>query len=103
MAQPYRVARPERPKLHPAFTVRKLDGKRIEHLIEFDSKGKKHVKDVEVDAGYMVYMRNGHSIRVKTDADLKRLGFDQTIPLQDDNGDVHYEIPNLVVTEPEDA
>lgn len=103
MAQRFSVARPLKEQYRPAFTVKKLDGKRTEELITWDNKGQKQVKLVEVDAGYMVYMRNGHSIRVRDEANLKRLGFDQTIPLVDDEGESVAEIPNLIITEPEDA
>lgn len=103
MAQRYSVARPEKEKVRPAFMVKKLDGKRKEEIITFDNQGKKQIKTVEVDAGYMVYMRNGHSIRIRNDADLQRLGFDQTIPLLDDEGEAKGDMPNYINLDVADA
>lgn len=79
-----RVAATPQRRIKPAFTVQKLEGKRKMTLIGRDAKGNKQEKVVEVDAGYMVKFSKGHSIRVANDAELKRLGFDQTIPLIDD-------------------
>lgn len=95
-----RIAQPERRKIVPAFIVQKLEGK-VEHTVYgFDAKGKKKETTSEIDAGFMVsFPAKGHSIRIRTPADLKRLGFDQTIPLVDansDNDDVEGEIPNLI-------
>ncbi len=94
------VAAPNQRRIVPAFTVRKLDGKVERPMIKFDSKGKKHEEIVKVDAGYLVsFPTKGHSIRVKDAAELKRLGFDRTIPLVEDgtdNDDVLGFIPNSV-------
>lgn len=97
------IATPDAPKIRPAFTVRKLDGKRKFLLWSFDSKGKKVAKEVEEDAGFMVRFAKGHSIRVRTEADLKRLGFDRTIPLVDMNHDgfVMGAIPNDILEDAE--
>ena len=44
---------------------------------------------VEVPYGYNVYFPAGHRIRVRTDAELKRLGFDKPAELIDEEtGDV---------------
>ncbi len=95
MAAPYQVAAPSKPRPKPAFTVQKLEGKRVENIITFDAKGKRSVQSVEKEAGYLVrFPHKGHSIRVKTDDDLKRLGFDQTIPVLDDDGEVVFDMDN---------
>lgn len=94
-----RIAAPQKMRIVPAFMVQKLEGKYTRTLIQFDKEGKKHDKQVEVDAGYLVsFPMKGHSIRVKDAKELERLGFDQTIPLVDDgdNDDVHGFIPNTI-------
>lgn len=94
------IASPEARRIVPAFTVEKLDGKVERTIIAFDKEGKKYDKTVSVDAGYMVkFPVKGHSIRVKDAAELKRLGFDKTIPLVDansENDDIVGTIPNSV-------
>lgn len=95
-----RVAAPQRQRIVPAFVVKKLDGTVERTLIQFDKEGKKYNKQVKVDAGYLVsFPSKGHSIRVKNAEELRRLGFDQTIPLIDDSNDdddVLGYIPNSV-------
>lgn len=87
------MAAPAQKKYVPAFVVEKLDGQIERQLITFDEKGKKHIKTVKVDAGYLVKFPpkgrgdKGHSIRVGTAEELARLGFDQTIPIVDMDGD----------------
>ncbi len=84
-----RMARPARAQFKPAFTVRKLDGKRKKIVHGFDAKGNRTEKEVEVDAGFLVeFPIKKQSIRVSNEAELKRLGFDQTIPMhRDDDSD----------------
>lgn len=93
-----RIAEPNRPRIVPAFVVKKLEGKHKREMITFDSKGKRKVEVVEEPAGYLVsFPVKGHSIRVRNDADLKRLGFDRTIPLVDANSEddsILGELPN---------
>lgn len=94
------VAAPMRQRIVPAFVVKKLDGQ-VEHtVIQFDKEGKKHDKVVKVDAGFMVsFPSKGHSIRVRSVDELKRLGFDKTVPLVDDgseNDDVVGYIDNNI-------
>lgn len=94
------VAAPARQRIVPAFVVKKLDGQ-VEHtVIQFDKEGKKHDKIVKVDAGYLVsFPSKGHSIRVRNADELKRLGFDKTVPLVDDgseNDDIVGYMPNSV-------
>lgn len=95
-----RIAAPARQRFVPAFMVQKLDGVIEREVIKFDTKGKKRVELVKEPAGYLVkFPSKGHSIRVRSDAELKRLGFDQTIPLVDDgsdNDDVVGSIPNSI-------
>lgn len=91
------IAAPDVPKIRPAFTVKKLDGKVKREILGFDSKGKKTVTVTEVDAGWLVKFPKGHSIRVYTEKDLKRLGFDRTIPLVNDDGDVVGMLPNDIL------
>ncbi len=99
----YSVAAPIKQKIRPAFIVKKLEGKVQRQMITFDSKKQKHSTMVEVDAGFLVKFRAGHSIRVFTQDDLTRLGFDQTVPLLNDEGDVVGELDNDVITEDEVA
>lgn len=95
-----RIAQPTQRKIVPAFVVQKLDGEVERTIIGKDSKGARKETTVKVPAGYLVsFPTKGHSIRVLTEAALKRLGFDQTIPLVDagsDNDDILGEMPNAV-------
>lgn len=92
-----RVAAPEAPRIRPAFTVQKIAGKATKEIIDLDPKtGKRVVRSVEVDAGYLVTMYKGHSIRCWDDKHLARLGFDRTIPLLNKDGDEVGSIPNPV-------
>lgn len=95
------IAAPKRQRIVPAFTVQKLEGQVERTIISFDKEGKKYDKVVKADAGFLVtFPAKGHSIRVKDVAELKRLGFDQTIPLLDgdseDDEALGY-MPNSVV------
>jgi hypothetical protein len=94
-----RIARPDKAKIVPAFMVEKLVGKHKRELVKFTSKGDRKTEVVEEDAGYLVTFPKGHSIRVSTDAELHRLGFDQTIPLIDEDGDAVGEIPNVAISQ----
>lgn len=95
------MAAPNQQRIVPAFVVERLEGKVDRTIIGFDKEGRKVPKVVSVDAGYLVkFPTKGHSIRVKDAADLKRLGFDRTIPLVDDNAendDVVGYVPNSAV------
>jgi hypothetical protein len=97
MMSDIRVAAPEQPRIRPAFTVQKLEGKVSRTIYDTDPKtGKRTERSVEFDAGYLVTMYKGHSIRVLDDKHLKRLGFDKTIPLINNDGDEVGSIPNPV-------
>lgn len=95
-----RVAAPTKQKIVPSFTVTRLEGKIKRTIHGWDGKGEKTEKTVEEPAGYLVkFPVKGHSIRVGSDKELARLGFDQTIPLVDansDDDDPVGEIPNNI-------
>lgn len=96
------IAAPNKQRIIPAFTVQKLEGTVDHTIIQFDKEGKRYEKQIKVPAGYLVsFPTKGHSIRVKNMEELKRLGFDRTIPLVDDasdNDDVVGTIPNSVLS-----
>ena len=82
-------------KYVPEFTVKKLEGKRNQEILSFTDTGKLIKKVTEVDAGWMVYFpAKKHSLRITTKDELERLGFDQTIKLVDNDGEVGAQIPN---------
>lgn len=83
----------------PRFQVRKLKGKRertvmIPNMTEnIDGKpisaGGFTEKKIEEPAGWMVFFPSGSSIYVHTEAEMKRLGFDQPAEIVDTaTGDV---------------
>lgn len=96
------VAAPNTPQVKPAFIVQKLEGKRTKEISSLDDEGKIVKKTVEVDAGFMVsFPIKGNSIHVADEAELKRLGFDKTIPLLKGDGSdetVLGHAPNDVLT-----
>lgn len=96
-----RVAAPAKANIKPAFLVTKLEGKVDHTLIVYNDKNEREEKIVKEDAGYMVtFPIKGASMRVRTDAELRRLGFDRTIPLINEDGDddeAIYEMPNSVM------
>lgn len=97
------LAAPQRTAYKPAFSVEKLPGKRVKTLHQKDDKTKQIIEtQVEVDAGYKVVFSKGHSIRISTDAELRRLGFDRTIPLVNDDGDVAGYVPSARLVEATD-
>lgn len=59
----------------PAFEVEKLDGKRtVIKLVPVKDGPGFEEKEIEIEAGYMVFFPRGHSIRV-TEEKLEELGF----------------------------
>ena len=69
--------------IRPRFEVEKLVGD-VEHVVYSRNDDNKLEKTlVKVPAGYMVYLPNGTSIRVRNDTDLKALGFMEEAPLVD--------------------
>lgn len=64
------------PQLLPAFETERLDGPKVERTVHAVSKGGGFVtKVVKSDLGYMVYFPKGHSIHVRSEKELRRLGF----------------------------
>lgn len=73
--------------IQPAYEVEAVDDIVTEkHIKRVDGRNVEH--EVDVPYGYNVYLRGGHSIRVRTDAELTRLGFDKPAELVDDDGEV---------------
>ena len=81
--------------IRPRYEVHKLDGK-VDRTITkqlVDDKGKPiggfENETVQEDAGWMVYFPTGSSIRIRTQGEMERLGFDRPPELVDmDRGDV---------------
>lgn len=71
------------PQIKPQYIVQKLNGKRKHTIASPAKKGGFDYKEVEEPAGYMVFFPSGSSIRVRTDDELKRLGFDSPANLVD--------------------
>jgi hypothetical protein len=91
------IARPPEGNYIPAFTVEKLEGTIKQKVYAFDERGVRTEKITEVDAGYLVcFPQKKHSIAVRTKAELVRLGFDNTIKLVDEYGDVKGQVENPV-------
>ena len=81
--------------IKPRFEVHKLDGTRTRRICipRVDEEGKPlggfDYEDKKVDAGFMVYVPSGASIRVRDEAHLKELGLHVDAELVDmDSGDV---------------
>ena len=74
--------------IKPRYEVEFVDEEVTEkHFVRED--GRNVEKEVQVPYGYNVYFPAGHSMRVRTDDELKRLGFDKPAELIDeDTGDV---------------
>ena len=87
----------------PAFIVKKDDNERTHTHRFLDKNGSIQSKEVKMPGGFIVaFPVKGHSIRVKDEAELKRLGFDKIIPLLDVKSDdadepVSY-LPNSVTS-----
>ena len=69
--------------IKPQYIVQKLEGKRKHTIASPSDKGGFDYKEIEEPAGYMVFSPSGSSIRVRTDDELKRLGFDSPANLVD--------------------
>ena len=95
------MAAPQRAKVKPAFVVQKLPGTRELLTIKYDDKGKRREMRTEVDAGFLVTIRRGDSFRVSSMDELHRLGFDDVIPMVDDDGETVGFLDNPIVTEDE--
>lgn len=101
-----RVSAPSKPKIVPAFVVRKLEGKVPHTIIKYqkldgEDQPTRQEITVQEDAGWLVMfpVKGNASMRVRTEKELERLGFDQTIELiseADDNDEVLGYMPNPV-------
>lgn len=80
--------------IRPKYEVHQIDEKVSHKKYSFGENKEIISEEIEEDFGYMVYFPNGSSIRVRTDAELKRLGFDKPATLVDmDTGDEVGEAP----------
>lgn len=73
--------------IKPRFEVEAVDDTVMEKRV-VRKDGRNIEEQVEVPYGFNVYFPAGHSIRVKDEDELKRLGFDHAPELIDENGDV---------------
>jgi len=84
----------------PAFVVEELDGEVEVQTVrreKVDEKVSAFVYETRREpAGYMVKFPKGHSIRVGTYAELKRMGFADPVPVINDEGDEVGMLPNPV-------
>ena len=95
--QPHFAALPNQQRVRPMFTVERLQGT-VKHRIHVFDKEKNKIMSrvVEEPAGYLVKFYKGHSIRCRTEADLKRIGAGvQLVPLMDDEGEIKGVMPNI--------
>lgn len=74
--------------IKPRYEVEHVDEMVTEtHVVRENDRNVE--KKVEVPYGYNVYFPAGHSMRVRDDAELKRLGFDKPAELiNEETGDV---------------
>jgi hypothetical protein len=74
--------------IKPRYEVERVDEMVTEtHFKRENDRNVEH--KVEVPYGYNVYFPAGHSMRVRTDEDMRHLGFDRPADLVDeDTGDV---------------
>lgn len=88
-----RIGRVNRPMPVPAFIVEAKDETVVRTIITLDENAKRTEKQVKEPFGYLVTIpakgMNGrpHSVRVRNDAELKRLGLDQAVPLLNPDSD----------------
>jgi hypothetical protein len=82
-------------QIRPRYEVHKLDGKVdrtiTKQLVDDDGKptGGFETEVIKEEAGWMVYFPAGSSIRIRTQAEMERLGFDKPPELVDmESGDV---------------
>ena len=75
--------------LKPRYEVERLEGTRQREIIKVGKNGEFVKSMVEEPAGFMVYFPSGSSIRVRTEEELRRRGFDVPAPIVDmDTGEV---------------
>ena len=71
-------------ELKRRYEVEKLEGTVMREVIEISKKDGSFVKSmVEEPAGFMVYFPSGASVRVRTEEELKKQGFDVPAPVVD--------------------
>lgn len=73
--------------IKPRFEVEAVDDTVTEKRIVREN-GRNVETQVEVPYGFNVYFPAGHSIRVKDEEELRRLGFDHAPELIDEDGEV---------------
>ncbi len=76
------------------YEVEKFTGK-VQRTKYEHKDGKLETKQVEEDAGYMVYFHKGHSIRVRDKEGLKRLNLEEVVKVIDE--ETGEEIEDMVV------
>ena len=68
--------------IQPQFEVEVLKGKEKVTRVFFEDGARKEVVE-EVPKGWMVYFPAGHSIRVRSQKEMNRMGFDQSPTMLD--------------------
>jgi hypothetical protein len=72
--------------IKPKFEVHKLEGTFMRSVAKVNKKsGGFTYEDVETDKGWMVYLPNGSSVHILTEADLVRQGYGRPAKLVDMN------------------
>ena len=95
MANARFVAAPRQDKYRPAFVVEKLEGTYTRKVYKKTDMGLEQ-STVEEPNGYMVTFLKGHSIHVKDEVELARLGITNYVPIIDTSspeGDEVMRIP----------
>jgi predicted RNA-binding protein len=97
------AAMPIMENVRPAFTVRKIEQDMPHKVNIFDKESNKiKSKTIMEPGGFLVTFRKGHSIRVRNELELKRLGANvRLIPLMDDEGEVKGMVQNIELAEDE--
>jgi hypothetical protein len=74
----------------PRFEVEQLEGTVEKQVVSYNKEdGRFDYSTKEVPAGYVVYFPQGHSLRIGSTAELKRLGFHRSPGLVDmESGEV---------------
>lgn len=73
--------------IKPSYEVEYVDEVVTETHISREN-GQNTEKEVDVPYGFNVYFPAGHSIRVRTEEELRRLGYDRPAELIDEDGEV---------------
>tara|TARA_R100001594_G_scaffold22817_1_gene44311 strand:- start:6393 stop:6731 length:339 start_codon:yes stop_codon:yes gene_type:complete len=84
------------PNVKPAYIVQRIEGKVKHTTAKPKETGGFDYTEKQEPGGYMVYLPNGDSLRVRTDGELQRLGFDSPANLVDmDSGEVVGSMSNM--------